>query len=341
MRILVTSDHIYPTYPSIKDTGADAIRKYKSSFSSRFIQDLIVKGLTELGHEVFYWLPEGKHQNLSEDIEIVHSLPSNLDIAHLLCCNILDSPIRHLDLIKKNNIPWMSSWHLAEAGDFKIHEPHLDRLIFVSEYAAKTFGKSRYVHNGFDPSEYIFQKEKEDYYLFLCAMNKAEEKGLSIALNLAQKMGFSLIVAGNAPSEEVSQKITKQCEKANAVYVGGVYGLKKAKLFAGAKAFLFPTQLQESFGGVAVEAMMSGTPIIASNNGALPEIMSPEVGFVCANMKEYEQAVENIDTINPSTCRAYSIQHFHYLNMAKNYAKMYQEETIKANVPSADFISSL
>ncbi len=329
MRILMTSDHIYPAFPSIKDSEVYSNRSYKSSFSSRHLQDFIAKGLTELGHEVFYWLPKGAHQDVPVGIEIVNSLPDNIDLSHLLYCNVKEGPIAHLKEIRENNIPWVGVRHLVEIGDYKVHQPYLDNLIFVSKYAADTFGQTRFIYNGYDPNEYIFQEQKEDYYFFICSMNKAVEKGLYIALDLAQKMGFSLIVAGNSPSSEVTENITKQCKKAGATYIGPAYGMKKAKLFAKAKALLFPTLLQESFGGVAVEAMMSGTPVIASSKGALPEIMNPTVGFTCANTEEYEKAIEGIDHIDPKKCRQYGIENFHYLKMAKKYEKAYKEQIAK------------
>lgn len=330
MRILMTSDHIYPAFPSILDSEINSNRNYKSSFSSRFLQDLIAKGLVELGHQVFYWLPLGNHQNVPSGIEIVDQLPLEIDIAHLLYCNVKEGPIERLALIREKNIPWVGVRHMVETNDYSIHQPYLDNLIFVSEYAAHSFGKERFVYNGFDPSEYIFQEQKEDYYFFICSMNKAEEKGLSIALSLAQKMNFPLVVAGNSPSSEVTEKITKQCQEAGATYIGPAYGLKKAKLFAGAKALLFPTLLSESFGGVAVEAMMSGTPVVASDKGALPEIMSSEVGFVCSSMQDYEKAIEKIDSIEPNKCLQYGINNFHYLKMAENYVQVYLEQIARS-----------
>ena len=46
--------------------------------------------------------------------------------------------------------------------------------------------------------------------------------------------------------------------------VGDVRGIQKARLFAGAKALLFPTRLNEAFGLVIAEALMSGTPVKCS-----------------------------------------------------------------------------
>jgi glycosyltransferase involved in cell wall biosynthesis len=116
------------------------------------------------------------------------------------------------------------------------------------------------------------------------------------------------------------------CRGVNATYVGDVRGKQKAELLAGAKAFLFPTKVDEAFGLGMVEALMSGTPVICSNRGACPEIISPDVGFVCRNTEEYANAVGQIETIRPHACRDKAMREYHYLRMAADYAIEYEKE---------------
>ena len=63
-------------------------------------------------------------------------------------------------------------------------------------------------------------------------------------------------------------------------FVGEIYGTQKSELFAGAQAVLFPTLINEPFGLVIAEALMSGTPVICSDNGACQELIDSEVGFI-------------------------------------------------------------
>jgi len=105
-----------------------------------------------------------------------------------------------------------------------------------------------------------------------------------------------------------------------------VWGERKAELLAGARALLFPTQFNEAFGLVIAEALMSGTPVITSDKGACPELVSDDVGFVCSSMDEYVEAFEDLDLISPAACRAKAERDFHYLGMARAYVHEYERE---------------
>ena len=68
MRILLSSDH---QYPSFREVGVGRRPLPIPSGSSQHIHDLIAKGLAELGHEVLYWLPKGTHQALPPGVTLV------------------------------------------------------------------------------------------------------------------------------------------------------------------------------------------------------------------------------------------------------------------------------
>ena len=71
---------------------------------------------------------------------------------------------------------------------------------------------------------------------------------------------------------------------------------------------------------------MSGTPVIASDKGAIPEILDPAGGFVCETEADYLKAVTNLDRIAPRTCREMALDRFHYLTMARAYLDEYRRE---------------
>jgi hypothetical protein len=70
---------------------------------------------------------------------------------------------------------------------------------------------------------------------------------------------------------------------------------------------------------VAIEAMVSGTPVITTKNGALPEIVTKEVGFICNDINEMRKAVFEVEKINPSDCRKRVLGNFRVKNYGPKY----------------------
>ena len=304
MRIFLSSKHSYPA----KRTGS----------ASQHISDLLAKGLMELGHEVLYHF-QGKQplEPLPKGIRVVDRLHTNVDILHLQ-----DGKYRLPTLI-----PWLKTYHAA-AGHHKVSENFGEKnIVFVSKAHANSFGRTRYVYNGIDPANFQYQETKEDYFIFLVhGLERAIVKGLGMAIMLVQELGINLVVAGSSKNPYYQRIFQSMCKEQGIKYVGEIREDEKAAYIAGAKCLLAPSLMPEPFGLVMAEALMSGTPVICSDRGAFPEIVSSEVGFVCSKFADYVHAVENIHTIKASDCRAKAEKDFHYRRMAADYVKEYQRE---------------
>jgi glycosyltransferase involved in cell wall biosynthesis len=201
-----------------------------------------------------------------------------------------------------------------------------ENWIFVSRTLARLHGRTRYVLNGIDPDTCIYSEQKQDYFLFMSSMDWEMKKGLDIALSLAARHGIKLVVAGTGNNYKRIMRITSLCREIGAEYVGDVRGVRKAELLAGAKAFLFPTRIDEAFGLGMVEALMSGTPVICSDKGACSEIITRDVGFICRYEPDYLNAIRRVSEINPKICREKAMRDFHYLRMAQDYLLEYEKE---------------
>src|SRR5581483_4386978 len=187
---------------------------------------------------------------------------------------------------------------------------------------ARANGRTRFVYNGIDPNEVVYSESKDDYFLFVVShLSRAHAKGVAIAMELQQLCGFRLIIGGGT-DDEIAEWLPKY-GRTGIEFAGWIEDRRRAELFAGARALLFPTQVDETFGLVAAEAMMSGTPVIASDRGACPEVVTNETGFVCSEMADYIRAVNGVGQISPQACRKRAMEEFHYLKMARNYVDQY------------------
>ncbi len=287
--------------------------------ASHSVHDNIVKGLSELGHEVWYSLKEPPEVPLPEGVIYTPDRIKDADIYHINNNSFEDLP--------EENIPWVKVVHC----DVRIQGYELDlcqdNWIYVSKTLAKLYDSERYVRNGINPAEFIYSDVKDDYLFFLVGgLGRAEMKGLEMAMTVAEKTGTKLKIAGTSNDPVELEKFGEYCKSRGVTFCGPVHGQKKAELFAGAKAVLFPSKYNEACPLVIAEALMSGTPVISSDNGACPELLTNKVGFVCHEELDYLKAIDNIDSIQNIDCRNYALENFHYLRMAEQYAEQYEFE---------------
>jgi glycosyltransferase involved in cell wall biosynthesis len=306
MKILIASGHRYPA----RDGGTASDR----------IADCLAKGLAELGHRVVYKLEGGAASPLPEGVELVRKRRYDVDAMVLQDYSPWDSP-------ETRGIPWVRPYHSPCKPRDGIWRHIRRNWIFVSKAHASSFYRRRYVTNGIDPRELIYSETKGDYFLFVVAnLATLQLKGFEVARALVRACGLKLVVAGGFADRKPARELLEMFAREGIAYAGHVSGERKAELFAGARALLFPTQANETFGLVVAEALMSGTPVICSDRGACPELVPPEAGYVCSNFPDYVQAVENVGRISPLACRVLALERYHYLRMARDYVSELEKE---------------
>ena len=110
------------------------------------------------------------------------------------------------------------------------------------------------------------------------------------------------------------------------IYIGEINSEHKKQWYQYAKATLFPIQWGEPFGLVPVESMACGTPVIAFNRGAVPEIViNGKTGFVVDSVNAMIEAVGLIDHVDPRECRRHVRNHFSITCMAHKYLELYHQ----------------
>jgi glycosyltransferase involved in cell wall biosynthesis len=86
------------------------------------------------------------------------------------------------------------------------------------------------------------------------------------------------VIAGDGPDSDVFRKMASNLKLENAVtFTGKVSRKEVSRLCAGSKLLVVPSIWPEPFGLVALEAMASGMPVVASRAGGLQEVVSDGV----------------------------------------------------------------
>lgn len=121
----------------------------------------------------------------------------------------------------------------------------------------------------------------DPYYLYLG--NITDLYRVEEAIKAFNQLPFTLKVAGTGPQLEDCKQIAGD----NIEFCGYITGEKKQRLLASATALVVPTP--HSFGRVIVEALASGTPVIALNEQFAPHIISDsETGML------YDRGIQNL-----------------------------------------------
>lgn len=182
------------------------------------------------------------------------------------------------------------------------------------------------VHNGIRLDDFPFEPRKDDYLLF--AGRLSPEKGPDVAIDVARRAGRQLLMAGLIEPQYqdfFDSRIKPHIDGKSVEYLGLLSQKELAPVYRKAAGVLFTINWCEPFGLVAVEAQASGTPLIATRFGALPEIIvEGQTGFVVDSVEEAVAAVSKLGTISPMDCRRNVEQRFTASAMAEGYARVYR-----------------
>jgi len=178
------------------------------------------------------------------------------------------------------------------------------------------------IPNYFDPEDFPFQPEKQDYLLYFGRI--IGRKGVQVASEVAKATGNQLMIVGQGSLDNPREGI-KLSEEKHIIYQPAVGPEERAKLLGNAKAVLMPTYYLEPFGGVNVEAQLCGTPVITTDWGAFPEtVLHGVTGYRCRVFEEFCWAVKHISDIKPEMCRKWAVDNYSMERIGNMYETYFQ-----------------
>ena len=184
--------------------------------------------------------------------------------------------------------------------------------------------------NGIVLERFSSRAEKRHSLLWLGRI--CEEKAPHLALEIAERAGMPITLAGQVYPFSYHQRyfqreIVPRLERSrSARFVESPSEEMKRKLLSEAAALLITSQVDETSSLVAMEAAVSGTPVVAFPRGALPQVVRDGVtGFLVNNVDEAVGALCRLSVIESSLCVQHAADHFSSSAMADRYEVLYRE----------------
>lgn len=194
--------------------------------------------------------------------------------------------------------PWLRAWDRRTVD--RVHL-YISDCRNIQERILRIFGReSDIVFPPVDVGRFTLGTEERSFYLVVSAL--VPYKRVDLAVEAFNQSGRRLVVVGKGPELDRLRSIARP----NVELLGWRSDDELAVLYRQATALIFPGE--EDFGIVPLEAMASGTPVVAlGKGGALETVVDGETGvfFSERTVESLEAAIVRASTIawNPARLR--------------------------------------
>lgn len=163
--------------------------------------------------------------------------------------------------------------------------------------------KNRWNHVTIPPmstsiDDFKYLENKEDYFLYMSRL--MDVKGIDIFLKLAETLpNEKFKLAGSGSTDKY--KLPKNVE-----FLGILDIENRREYMSKSKAVITPAKYFEPFGLTAIEAALSGTPIITTDwGGYTNSVVDGVTGYRCKNLCDFLNAIHSLDKISSINCRTW------------------------------------
>ena len=180
------------------------------------------------------------------------------------------------------------------------------------------------IHHGIDLDAFTVGNGGGGYLLFLGRIHP--DKGAHTAIDVARRAGMPLVMAGIVQDEGYFHELVEPHIDGERVrFLGPVGPAERDRLLGGAAALLHLIAFEEPFGLSVVESLATGTPVIATPLGSLPELVRHgTTGFLVNGVDDAVAAVGAILTLDRSACRHDAETRFSDDRMVDDYEALFR-----------------
>lgn len=162
----------------------------------------------------------------------------------------------------------------------KIYGKNIDLFIAPSEFVKNKLIKFGFPENKIKVLPHFIELSKDEHkncstknYFFYLGRLK-EEKGVDLLLAAMKELPeINLKIVGSGPQETKLKEFVLKNNLDNVKFLGQINAEQLPEIIKQAQGVIIPSRVWETFGLVAAEVMAYGRPVIASQMGALPELI--------------------------------------------------------------------
>lgn len=308
----------------------------------------LVDALVARGHEVtLFGAGTGtgtaaKFVSTTPDLQNERLQQTLPDLAHITRANrvlnqgdfdiVHDHTVAGLFTATQRSVPTVATVHNIPCGEFADILAGVDRsvgLVAIS-YAQRRLNAdlpwTATVYHGLAVNGQSKSAPGTGAVMWLARFNP--DKGPDLAIEACQKAGLPLVLAGKCQEQGEKQYFEEVIKPMLTDDVEVLINPKRQRceeLLMEAPCLLLPIRWEEPFGMVFVEAMATGTPVVALNRGSVPEVVCHgRTGVICDEPDELPDALHEVRALNPQDCVEHVRNSFSPDTMARGYEQVYR-----------------
>lgn len=273
------------------------------------------KQLVRMGHNVTFLARKGSSCPFARVLEIDPTrsigsqIPEDTDIVHF------SNQADHRDLTKPYVVTINGN---VDNGDIDTN------AVFVSGNHAERHGRSCFVYNCLDWDDYgvpdLNQERRHYHFLGKAAWRVKNVRG---AIRITKKVeGAELDVLGGY---RLNFKMGFRLTLSPRIHFHGMVDNQgKQRVIQQSQGLIFPVAWHEPFGLCLIESLYYGAPVFATPMGAIPEIVTPEFGFLSSDEQEIADYLNSHPYYSPQLCHQYVADKFNVRVMAEDYLRVFE-----------------
>lgn len=209
------------------------------------------------------------------DVDVIHN--QSLHHLPLAMARMLPAPV--VTTLHTPPFPWLEMG--ASLGGSTSH------LVAVSHALARRWSTldpaPRVIHNGVDDTRFALGPGGSD---LVWVGRLIPDKGADVAARAAARAGLGLRLAGPVADRGWFEARVAPLLGEAIRYEGHLTAPEVAELVGRSRALLMTPRWDEPFGLTAVEAALTGTPVVAIGRGAMSEVVDARTGVVVPDATE-------------------------------------------------------